>query len=209
MAVRSFVRYSDHSYTIEDDLSTKDDAAKVAHAIRQRRDQLGLSIRDLATRSGVSPSMISDIERQVKSPTISTLSSLAAALAVPTSALVEGATGEGARWRMVRAAECSRTTDPKSGVARESFGPRIKGSNVEFLRLVIPPSSIAGPFPPHPRGTIEHVYVASGSIRLLLGQETLTLGGGDFCTCLADAPHSFDNRTGEREALLYVVVEPT
>jgi mannose-6-phosphate isomerase-like protein (cupin superfamily) len=117
--------------------------------------------------------------------------------------------GEETRLRVVRAAERSRTTDPKSGVARESFGPRIKGSNVEFLRLVIPPSSIAGPFPPHPKGTIEHVHVASGSIRVLLGPETVTLGRGDSCTCLADAPHSFDNRAGKRGALLYVVVEPT
>lgn len=190
-------------------MSTKDDTSKVARAVRQRRDQLGLSIRDLATRSGISPSMISDIERQAKSPTISTLSALAAALAVSTSALVEGDTGDEARLHVVRAAERSRTTDPKSGITRESFGPRIKGSNVEFLRLVIPPNSLAGPFPPHPRGTIEHVHVASGSIRMALGPETVTLARGDSCTCLADAPHSFDNRTGKREALLYVVVEPT
>lgn len=190
-------------------MSTKDDASNVAHAIRQRRDQLGLSIRDLAARSGVSPSTISDIERQAKSPTVSTLSALAAALAVPTTALVEGGMREEARMRVVRAAERSRTTDPKSRITRESLGPRIKGSNVEFLRLVIPPSSIAGPFAPHPRGTIEHVHVAFGSICMLLGSETVTLGPGDSCICLADAPHSFDNRKGKREALLYVVVEST
>jgi mannose-6-phosphate isomerase-like protein (cupin superfamily) len=104
--------------------------------------------------------------------------------------------------------ERSRTIDPKSGVARESFGPTIEGSKVEVLRFVIPPSSIAGPFPPHPRGTIEHVHVASGSIRMLVGPESAALGRGDSCTCFADAPHSFDNRKGKREALLYVVVEP-
>ncbi len=195
-------------YVIEGSVSTKDDTPNVARAVRQRRDQLGLSIRDLAARSGVSPSMISDIERQAKSPTVSTLSALAAALVVPTSTLVEGGTGDKGRLRVVRAAERSRMIDPKSGVARESFEPRIKGSNVEFLRLVIPPSAIAGPFPPHPKGTIEHVHVASGSIRMCLGTETVTLGRGDSCTCLADAPHSFDNREGKREALLYVIVEP-
>jgi hypothetical protein len=33
------------------------------------------------------------------------------------------------------------------------------------------------------------------------------LEAGDFCSCLADAPHQFDNRTGDVEALIYIVVE--
>lgn len=189
-------------------MSTKDDTPNVARAVRWQRDRLGLSIRDLAARSGVSPSMISDIERQAKSPTVSTLSALAAALAVPTSALLEGDSDGETRLHVVRAAERPRMIDSKSGVARESFGPTIKGSKVEFLRLTIPPSSIAGPFPPHPRGTIEHVHVGSGSVRMQLGAETVTLGREDYCTCLADAPHSFDNREGKREARLYLIVEP-
>jgi len=188
-------------------LSTKDDTPNVARAVRRRRDRLGLSIRDLAARSGVSPSMISDIERQAKSPTVSTLSALAAALGVPTSVLLEGDSDGETRLHVVRAAERMRMIDSNSGVARESFGPTIKGSKVEFLSLTIPPSSIAGPFPPHPKGTIEHVHVASGSVRMQLGAQTITLGRGDSCTCLADTPHSFHNE-GKREALLYVIVEP-
>jgi transcriptional regulator with XRE-family HTH domain len=55
---------------------------RVARAIRDRREQLGLTLRALSSASGVSSSMISDIERGAKSPTISTLSALADALDV-------------------------------------------------------------------------------------------------------------------------------
>jgi transcriptional regulator with XRE-family HTH domain len=188
-------------------VSTKDDNVRVARAIRRRREQLGLTIRALAAKSGVSPSMISDIERTAKSPTVSTLSALAAALGVPTAALISDTTSESGRIRVVRAAERLPVAGRTSAVTRESFGPAIAGSKVEFLRCLVPPRSLAGPFAPHPKGTIEHVHLASGSIRMVVGSDSVSLAAGDSCSCLADVPHSFDNRDGKKEALLYIVVE--
>jgi transcriptional regulator with XRE-family HTH domain len=194
-------------YAIEDELSTIDDTDRVARAIRRRREQLGLTIRGLAAKSGVSPSMISDIERIAKSPTVSTLSALAAALGVPTAALISDSTSESNRIHVVRAAERLPVADRTSGVTRESLGPAIAGSKVEFLRCVVPPRSLAGPFDPHPRGTIEHVHLASGSIRMVVGSDSASLAAGDTCSCFADLPHSFDNRDGKKSALLYIVIE--
>jgi transcriptional regulator with XRE-family HTH domain len=188
-------------------LSTIDDTKKVAQAIRHRRERLGLTIRGLAAKSGVSPSMISDIERFTKSPTVSILSALAAALGVPTAALISDCGPESKRIHVVRAAERSPVADRASGVTRESFGPAIAGSKIEFLRCLVPPRSLAGPFASHPRGTIEHVYLASGSIRMIVGSDSAFLAAGDSCSCLADVPHSFDNKDGKKRALLYIVIE--
>ncbi|WP_297298353.1 helix-turn-helix domain-containing protein [uncultured Methylovirgula sp.] len=189
-------------------MSTIDDTAQVARAIRQRRDELGLTIRGLAAKSGVSSSMISDIERAAKSPTVATLSALAAALGVPTAALVNGDVPQSPRIQVVRAADHLLVIDPASGMTRQSYGSTLAGSRIEFLRCVVPPSSVAGPFAPHPKGTIEHVHVASGWLRMTIGPDEVTLAAGDSCSCLADAPHRFDNSEGESEALLYVIVEP-
>jgi transcriptional regulator with XRE-family HTH domain len=190
-------------------LSTIDDtvATRVAQAIRNRREQLGLTLRALATRSGVSPSMISDIERASKSPTISTLSAIAEALEVPIAALVDTSTPTIRRIRVVRAAERSESIDPASGARRDSFGPAVAGSKVEFLRYAVPPHTVAGPFPAHASGTIEHVHLAAGSVRVMLATEAVTLEAGDSCSCLAEWPHSFDNSESEVEALMYVVSE--
>ena len=60
----------------------------------------------------------------MKSPTISTLSALAEALAVPISALVDGTTSAARRLHVVRAAERLAFIDPASGARREVFGRR-------------------------------------------------------------------------------------
>jgi quercetin dioxygenase-like cupin family protein len=57
------------------------------------------------------------------------------------------------------------------------------------------------------RGVIEHIHLAAGRIRILLGNDAAILEAGDTCSCLADAPHAFDNREGAAEALVYIVSE--
>ena len=172
--------------------------AQVARVVRERRERLGLTLRALGQRSGVSPSMISDVERQAKSPTVTTLAALAAALEVPLATLVAGEPA-GPRLHVSRAGEAS--------AARDRLAPTVPGSKVEFRRIAVPPRTAAGPFPPHAAGTIEHIHVAAGRVRVTLGDDTATLAAGDGCACVADAPHGFDNRDGTVEALLYLVIE--
>lgn len=166
---------------------------------------MGLSVRALGSRSGISPSMISDVERGLKSPTITTLAAFAEALEMPLSALVEGPTST--RMRVVKASERQWLVDAGNGCRRDRFAPTVAGSEVEFLRFVLPPHTSAGPFPAHAPGTIEHLYVASGKIRVTLGQETADLEAGDSCSCFADEPHGFDNRDGKVPAELVIVIE--
>jgi transcriptional regulator with XRE-family HTH domain len=182
--------------------------ARVAQAVRDRREKLGLTLRALAARSGVSPSMISDIERQSKSPTISTLAALAEALEVSLAALVDVAPPGAAPIHVERAAEHSSATDAVSGATRERIGPALADGKVQILRYALPPRCVAGPFPAHASGTLEHVYLAEGSIRVVLGADAVTLEAGDSCTCQSDRPHSFDNSAGDTAALIYLVVEP-
>lgn len=190
-------------------MSTKADSisARVAHAIKQQREQLGLTLRDLSARSGISASTISDIERGAKSPTISTLDALLQALGLPMSAFTDSPMPPVSRIHVVRATERQKLVDPKSGATRDAFGPTLPGSKVEFLSYVVPARKVAGPFAAHASGTIEHLHVASGSVRVVLGHEAVTLQAGDSCTCFADAAHHFDNSEGGLEALIYIVVE--
>jgi transcriptional regulator with XRE-family HTH domain len=194
-------------YTMEAILSTIADnlTERIALAIKNRREQLGLTLRALASRSGVSSSMISDVERRTKSPTIATLSALAHALEMPLSALVDGAAP--GRIQVTRAREQLEFIDPTSGARRKSFGPALAASKVEFLSYGVPPHTVAGPFEAHARGTIEHMHLAAGSIRAVFGTEAVMLEVGDSCTCLADTPHRFDNSEGDVEALIYIAVE--
>jgi transcriptional regulator with XRE-family HTH domain len=182
---------------------------QVARAVRERREQLGLTLRALAARSGVSSSMISDIERGAKSPTVSTLAALAGVLQVPIAALVDSPVSSVGLIYVERLSERSSVTDSVSGATRARIGPMLAASKVETVTFRLPPHSVAGPFPAHASGTLEHVYLVEGSVRVTVATETVILKVGDSCTCLADRPHGFDNSDGDESVLLYLVTEPT
>jgi len=196
-------------YALEDTLSTA--AAKlsadIGFALKSRRERLDLSLRAVAEKSGISASMISDLERGTKSPTISTLAAIAQALDIALPELLQSATMAGKRIKVVRGATRSVAVDRKSGGQRRNIGVEFAGSNVELVRYVLPARKMAGPFAAHAKGTIEHMHVAKGSVRAIFGDESETLSTGDSCSCHADIPHYFDNRAGTSEAVIYIVVE--
>jgi transcriptional regulator with XRE-family HTH domain len=179
----------------------------IAKAVKTRREELKLTLRELASQSRISASMISDIERGAKSPTVATLAILAAALQVPISSLVDADVTVPPRIRVVRSSERHPVTDAVTGATRQTFGPAISGSKVEFLRYLVPPRTIAGPFAAHAKGTIEHIHLAAGTLQVKAGDETVRLSTGDSCSCYADVLHFFDNADGDVQALIYLVVE--
>ena len=185
--------------TIENDISVR-----TGRAVKQQRDAAGFSLRMLATRSGISPSMISDIERGAKSPTVTTVVRLAQALGVSASALIDGGTGPTPRIRVLRRGQGAGGEHPAPW---ESLGPAAPGSRIDFVRYQIPPSTVLGPSPAHASGTVEHMHVATGTVRVTVGDETADLVAGDSCSCRTDAPHGVENPDPSAEALIYLIVE--
>ena len=124
--------------TIENDI-----CVRTGRAVKHQRDAAGFSL--LATRSGISPSMISDIERGAKSPTVTTVVRLAQALGVSASALIDGGTGPTPHIRVLRRGQGAGGEHPAPW---ESLGPAAHGSRIDFVRYQIPPSTVLGPSPP-------------------------------------------------------------
>jgi transcriptional regulator with XRE-family HTH domain len=158
----------------------------------------------LAARSGISSSMISDIERGTKSPTVTTVVRLAEALGVSAAALVDGGTGPAPRIRVLRRGEGAGGEDPARWDSLVATSP---GSRIDFVRYQIPPSTVLGPAAAHAPGTVEHMHVATGTVRVSVGDETAELSAGDSCSCRTDAPHGVENLDPSAEALIYLIVE--
>ena len=113
--------------TMEDMLSTLEDdiSHRTGRALKQRREAAGLSLRMLAERSGISSSMISDIERGAKSPTVVTVVRLAQALGVGAAALIDGGEAPASRIRVLRRGEGTSGATPAPW---ETLGPATPGS---------------------------------------------------------------------------------
>ena len=185
--------------TLEDEVSRR-----TGRAVKQQREAAGLSLRTLATRSGVSPSMISEVERGTKSPTVTTIVRLAQALGVTAASLIDGDTGVEMRIRVQRHGEGAGGEHPAQWA---SLKPASPGSRIDFVRYQIPPSTSLGQASAHAPGTVEHMHVAAGTVRITVADETAELSTGDSCSCRTDAPHAVENPDTSVEALIYLIVE--
>lgn len=185
--------------TLEDEVSLR-----LGRAVKQQREAVGFSLRELAARSGISSSMISDIERGTKSPTVITVVRLAQAMGISAAALVDGGAGPAPRIRILRRGEGAGGEHPARWA---SLGPASPGSRIDFVRYQIPPSTVLGPTAAHAPGTVEHMHVATGTVRVTVGDETAELAAGDSCSCRTDVAHALENPDPSIEALIYLIVE--
>lgn len=172
------------------------------HALRTAA---GLTLDALAARSGVSRAMLSKVERGEKSPTVRVAAQIAAGLDVGVSRLL----GADERRRVVRVPRGPERTlrDAEGGYTRELLSPAFDAGGLEFVRVAMPPGSGSGAFPPHRRGTEEHVAVERGRVRLrLAGADDYVLDAGDALFFEADCTHEFWNDAPDAESVFYLVI---
>jgi XRE family transcriptional regulator, regulator of sulfur utilization len=172
--------------------------------IKNLREAMELSLRDLADRSGVSAPMLSQVERGETSPTLALAERIAGGLELTLSQLLRLDEGDGVS--VVRAHERRR------GGGRdhryEVLTPPRPGLRAEVsLHSLAAGASTAGPDDPpmHEPGSRETAVVERGPVRFICGGTSHDLDAGDSVTFDADLPHHFEN-PGEDEARFYAVV---
>src|SRR5947209_18270610 len=99
--------------------------ARIADRVRELRAARGLSLDALATRSGVSRSMISVIERGESSPTAVVLEKLSVGLGVPLASLFDAPADDAAlpAGPVARRVDQPEWRDPASGYLRRNVSP--------------------------------------------------------------------------------------
>ena len=119
--------------------------ARIAKRVRELRAAQGLSLEALATRTGVSRSMLSLIERGESSATAVVLEKLAAGLGVALASLFDAPSAEAEP--VSRRASQVQWRDPASGYVRRNVSPAgnspIQIVDVEFPRVLAWPTSRA------------------------------------------------------------------
>lgn len=180
------------------------DDADVGRRIRALRDGMGLSLRDLAERSGVSAPMLSQVERGETSPTLALAARIAAGLDLSLSQLLR--LDEGRNVAITRSGQ--GRTRRRRGHAVEELTPPLPGqrADVSVHTLASGAATGAADDPPmHEPGSRETAVVLEGGVDLFIDGERHELGEGDSVTFDADLPHHFENN-GKSDARLLAVV---
>lgn len=183
--------------------SVADISARVCRQIKQLRADLGWSLEQLSGASGVSRSMLSQVENGKVNPTLAVTHRIAQALGTPLGELVESVTG-------APSIDVIRADDPQYHYRSDkdcrirTLFPLHLEKGVEFYDVRLSSKGRLASAP-HFEGTREYVTVSKGKVRINAGEAESLLGPGDSASYRADAPHAIAN-AGRSEASLFLVV---
>jgi len=175
----------------------------IAQRVRDLRQAQGLSLEALATKSGVSRSMISLIERGESSATAVVLERLAAGLGAPLASLFDRP--RAAASPVARHGEQPSWRDPQSGYLRRNVSPDGFPSPIRIVEVRFPPRARVA-YESGARDVLTHqqVWVLEGAIDVTVGSTRHTLHAGDCLAMKLDEPTMFHNPG--RETARYAVV---
>ncbi|WP_323373738.1 helix-turn-helix domain-containing protein [Plantactinospora alkalitolerans] len=179
------------------------DMAALGGRLRAERRQRGLTLQQLAAASGVSRSMLSEVERGSRVPTVLVLDRIATGLGTSIARLLRAELP--ARRVVLRHDEQDVARDP-SGWERRVLSPVLPGVEFEFMRTTIGAGVDAGVFLPHRPGSREYLAVEAGVLRLSLDDEQVELRQGDSIFYLGDCHHGFAN-PGTEACVYYLAMD--
>src|SRR6266850_6088210 len=178
------------------------DMAGLGARLRMERLRRQLSLHQLEARTGVSRSMLSEVERGSKVPTVLVLDRIATGLDTSLARLFGDE--RAARVVVLRSGDHDTARDP-SGWERRILSPVLPGVEFELMRTTIPGGVDAGEFAAHAPGSREYLAMERGRLRLTLDGVEHVLRSGDSIYYAGDCRHAFAN-TGQEPCVYYLAM---
>lgn len=164
---------------------------RIGKRLRHYRQQMNLTLDDLAELTGVSKPMLGQIERGSSNPTVATLWKIASGLQVPLTAFIF----ENPSLKVLRVEEQHQfREDNKRFEAYNTYAA--PGVSLETFRARLHPGC-SYQSESHGLGVIESITVFEGTLTIEIGPETSTLSKGDALSFSAETGHRYKNNTDE------------
>jgi transcriptional regulator with XRE-family HTH domain len=174
----------------------------VGRNLKELRSQRGLSLDQLAATTGISRSVLGQIELGKTTSSVSVVWRIAQAFGVHFSVLLRSTAPHGNT--VLRAADAKRLVGPEGRFSSRALYPFGDNPPAEFYELYLAPHSREDA-QAHAPGTRENLIVTSGRLELTCGTEKWELGKGDAIVFTADKPHSYVNPTSQ-ECWMYLMM---
>jgi transcriptional regulator with XRE-family HTH domain len=183
--------------TVQDTSAAITDALdQVGPRLRRLRTRRRLTLTGVAQSTGISKSTLSRLETGGRRPTLELLLALSHVYRVPLNDLVAAPEEGDPRLRLKPGLVKGRTVIP---LTRQPDG-------MQAWKIIIPTSKAT----PEPRAHDGHewIYVLSGHMRLLLGDQDVSLGPGEGAAFDTRVPHWFGSTGTEPAEILSVFGRP-
>ncbi len=178
----------------------------IGSRLKELRVNAGLSLNELAARSGVSRAMIGRIERAESSATAALLGKLCAALDITLSAVI--GLSDRPPERLSRKADQPVWRDPETGYRRRHASAQNAASGIEIMVVDLPAGARVSYSPWGRRAYTQQLLLLAGQLTVFVGEKRFDLAEGDCLDFDVMRPVSFEN-PGETLANYIVVVRHT
>ncbi len=186
----------------------------IGAAIRSRRQELNLSLRELSKQSGLSIGFLSLVERGRSSPALTSLSNVAKALRVELSSFFpaeeeEQNEAEETKQRVsplpyvTRANDAAELSIILSQRIYKMLSPRIPGLVLEPIFVTVQPGDTMDE--PYGHEGEEFAYVLSGELVFIVDGVEYRLGPGDSIHFRSTVSHAMRNDTDKPVQAIWVL----
>ncbi len=173
----------------------------IADNFKAIRIQRGLSLDNVASLTGVSKSMLGQIERGESNPTIATLWKIANGLKVSFSSLVQRPVEEN---KVIYRSDVAPIVEDNGNYTIYPFFPFEEGRNFEMYQVIIQPGGIMNS-EAHNKGTLEMIVVFDGELAISFEGSRYLVGKNDAFEFRADRMHAYQN-PGQVETRLSMII---
>ena len=179
----------------------------IGERIKRARKSRGLTLHDLARKSGLTPGYISQIENNKALPSVATIFKLGNVLDCPLTFFFDR---DGAPDRyVVRKHERKILPLPGSRITCELLSPDLVGKRLDPNIMRFERGGTTGKTPySHKEGEVL-ILVLKGEFDLIVDRERSVLREGDSAHFNATTPHTIANRADGPGEILWVATPPT
>jgi transcriptional regulator with XRE-family HTH domain len=175
---------------------------KIGTLIREKRRDLGWSLRELGERAGVTAGFLSQVENDQVSPSLNSLQSIATAMQVPMFSLLND-TPSG---NVVQANERRKFSFEDSNISYDLLTTDFTRQMMAYLIHIGPRSKrIAQQLA---RSTEQWMHVMEGKMKIVVGEETYLLDPGDTVYYDGDLLQEFGSVSDEDLVILCCICPP-
>ena len=162
----------------------------IAANAKQIREEKSLTLDKAAAVTGVSRSMLAQIEKGEVNPTISVLWKIANGYKVSFTSLLEN---KREAVSVIRQRDIKVLTEDEGRYLNYPVFPFNEKTLFETYRIILKKDGMLAA-QPHLRGTEEYITVFAGLLEIIVGEESYLLAEGDSIHFCADVPHIYRNK---------------